>query len=323
MEILCCFVVLGILMSVVPVSTVAETSSRSQSIKVIVTNQDNNAITYFHLDRTTLIPDKWCWGQNIFIREGESDFFPIMKWDENFFWRLAIPQDFNEYYQIIPKVWISVIDLEKGEVVRNTHLEPGESEKIISGLEPGRYLIRAGTTIQVDASDEWDTGIAVPPEGVTVSRLPLPPSEGKDESGSWECYHLAGLGDIEVIPEEPTPLERHYTYIFYKRYTYNTIASTITYVDAGEEDTAYVCLLTEPNALAQLAGSTTSEQVILEQQSVEEYTKNSAIDAMVGLGFEQVIKYGFPKATEMTAGVTATGISNLIYLGVDPSYDLE
>lgn len=302
--------------------------SSSQIINVKITNEDNKPIYYTYNDRTSILLDKWTWYPKIYIRDPKGPFFP--EGLLNYAIQPKCPQDFYNYQVIgsnAPKVWISAISLSDGEK-HDYQLEPNQAEKRICGLKPGIYKFIAGTVIQVDRPGEIDTGISVPLSGATPAKLPSPPLTGNDEYGSWECYHLESISE-KIVPIERTTttgesfslFENHYVYNIYKRYTYNIVRETITCLEPyDKEDNVYILLPTNLENLPMIKPTGASQLI---SKPIEEDAEASIIGEFGDTAIEHTIAYKFPKLGEKKAGFVSTGFMNIIYIAIDPSYNLD
>jgi uncharacterized protein YegL len=290
------------------------------SLRVVVTDEEGKPVRFFHRDRNAWL---FQYSSQIYARTSESPFLDLARFESyGASMRPTAPQDLNAYERSTPSVWFDLFPLDTAleGPLEVYSLEPGSAEKVIANVKPGRYLVRAGTIIQVDERGVLNTRVLVQPLGQTPMSLPqvLP---GRDEKGSYDVFRLESIG--EGYFDGPLGITKNYTYQVLKRYTYYTWSSTITCVSPGEpQDTAYIPLLTNTDALGKLAGG--AESIGIHQEDLGEQLTNASARNLAAGAFRRAIS----KPGDLALGLlgkswTATILVNLFCLATNPNTKLD
>ncbi|MFB6271764.1 MAG: VWA domain-containing protein, partial [Salinibacter sp.] len=272
------------------------------------------------MDRTRLPLTQW--SREIHVRQETARYFADQEWANL---RPKTPQTFHSYRRVTPQLWCQVLtpESEGTELITTVTIAPGDTTVATSSLPSGRYLVRCGTTIQVDAVDAIDTGIEAKSVDKTSSNFPQVPLGGVDDRGRWETARLLDISTKQYETKMGMP-EQRYTYRILKRYTYNTVSTTITHLAPGETDRAFVPLLTHPDALATLSEQLAESRRIADFD-LQESATNQTVQGLLSSGLEETFKASLPTPSGAVGpGLLAGEVANLVYLGTtQPSTELD
>lgn len=201
---------------------------------------------------------------------------------------------------------IAVSVYKQGEAILHVTAEPGK-RVLIPNLLPGRYDIIGYTTVQHDSE------ITVPTSAKLRGTIPNPLNylnDGEDESGKYE------IAFIQIISDPGTET---ISFKFTKRYTFQVIARTTTYVDAGEDDRA---VLVFPLLASSLMPPRTKMQYRLELPESSAWTTAAAkkLTAKVAesiLDKSQFATTAFSQLSDPTFGraLAAGYAANIVFAG--------
>lgn len=292
-------------------------ATKTGSLRVQVTDEDGEPIRKFRKTHGIL---RWKWKKNIRTPEGEKR----------------------------PGVQVWIKDLLTGQIL---DLNPSAKEAKAFKLPPtgmrtfsvpsGRYLVLAGTTVQIDSGGHQIDGYFI--EETTdvkykVGRrtTPIPCgwhhllNGGRDEKGLYEIYES----------EPMVGSNNRWKCIHYKRYTYKIFNSTVTSVGPDEKDKAYIQLPHSPKLLAGFSESLNKQLIVAKKEVKDQlkeeyknYTKEQRT-AVIAEAFSEetastVLSQVFvrlPRAGASTYGpsMLASEATNLVYLtAFSPETELD
>lgn len=267
---------------------------RAETIGVKVLDHEGKSVAKFHYDAKASWPFEW--SEDVYVCS-DADSAPVAGLPCAEFGPGSGPCTLHTYTTQRPNIFVEVF---KDSTLVATRSYTGPTSFTVP--TPGLYRIRCSTTFQVDDLEIQPLlGTVINP--ITGKFTVQPSFAGRDSKGKYQCNRI-----------ELHNLSGQYFYYIYKRYTYNVLVETLTYVSPGESDKALLVLPRHPDiwaGLSQLDASTvlqdlgSSVTVASAKQAISQSLQNSILNGRV-----------------LYQNFLASQAANVILCLVSPEYDL-
>lgn len=274
-----------------------------QTLRVRVVDQTGRAIDNWHYNGNTIIP--WAdWSPEIYQRLPGEHF----EYTPSIYEGRTFPAELNNYTEVIPGIRVSLF--KDGEYAQSGVFEGG-TDIVFDIDEPGLYTAVASTTFQADLGYKSERL----PFGSTLVD-PSEPPIGRDCLGEYEVYKTDWI---------PT----NYEYRHYKRYTYDVVASTVTFVTPGEDDFALIPILNDIDLLGEISClADPGYEDTIDLGTIPDDLTNAGATTLLKQPIAMVAKEVFrdllPVASNQVANaIVSSGTSNVIFAALTPEAESQ